>query len=276
MTEQTNTERLVERVLIVVLVILLFGHLMIALYHAFSGMHIAEHIPWISLGYIFTITSLIHGSYLLGWRRALVFFIICALISFTMEFVGEATGLIFGRYYYTDYLGVKLFGRVPLVIPLIYFMAAYPVTLITDLIIEQQPISKSKGLGKLAWLSFIGALIMTAWDLTIDPLMVDELKAWVWVDGGIYFGVPAQNFAGWALTVFLVMFAYRLAALRIPLKPMGRANKWLIAIPIIAYASMSFGDIFIGDPPPTRLISPFVMGFPVLVAFSKLADWKGD
>ncbi len=47
------------------------------------------------------------------------------------------------------------------------------------------------------------ALAMTAWDLSLDPRMVADGN-WIWQDGGIYFGIPLSNFAGWVVTSALI------------------------------------------------------------------------
>jgi uncharacterized membrane protein len=52
-------------------------------------------------------------------------------------------------------------------------------------------------------LSSLSALMMTAWDLPMDPAMVEE-GYWVWKEGGAFFGVPFQNFVGWFLLGFLI------------------------------------------------------------------------
>ena len=49
---------------------------------------------------------------------------------------------------------------------------------------------------------------MTAWDLSLDPLMVAS-GHWVWDVKGVYFGVPLQNFWGWWLTAFIVFIIYQ-------------------------------------------------------------------
>ncbi len=46
------------------------------------------------------------------------------------------------------------------------------------------------------------------WDLVLDPAMAHEslpVTFWVWNQTGPYFGMPVQNFAGWAGTALLFM-----------------------------------------------------------------------
>ena len=53
----------------------------------------------------------------------------------------------------------------------------------------------------------LGGLVMTAWDLVMDPIMVAG-GHWVWDIQGPYFGIPLQNFLGWWLTVFITFTLY--------------------------------------------------------------------
>ena len=45
--------------------------------------------------------------------------------------------------------------------------------------------------------------MMVAWDLSFDPIFSTINHAWIWLDGGSYFGVPFSNFLGWLLTTFV-------------------------------------------------------------------------
>ena len=59
-------------------------------------------------------------------------------------------------------------------------------------------------------LSLLTALVMTAWDLTLDPFMVQKAKAWVWDQGGPYLGIPLANYVSWMETSFIIAVACRL------------------------------------------------------------------
>jgi len=48
---------------------------------------------------------------------------------------------------------------------------------------------------------------MTAWDVVMDPTRV-YAGMWVWEVDGSYFGVPAQNYLGWWITVFVALAAF--------------------------------------------------------------------
>ena len=52
-------------------------------------------------------------------------------------------------------------------------------------------------------LPIVAAFVMTQWDLVMDPPSSTIAKAWIWHDGGAYFGVPLLNYLGWLLTSWM-------------------------------------------------------------------------
>jgi uncharacterized membrane protein len=226
-------------------------------------------LPTISL----MLFSLFHACYALGWRHTLVFFAISAVVSWGFEQVGVATGAIYGPYHYTAVLGPKL-GHVPLLIPLAWFMMIYPSYIIANLLVDGRPLASRPGLGRLVWLSLIGGMVMTAWDLSVDPIFSGpNVKAWIWHEGGPYFGIPVQNFAGWLLTTFTVYLAYRMYERAVAPRPLAGLTLGVAALPLVAYAAMALSDVLAGNPA-LWVITPFTMGLPVLVAAGRLVDLR--
>lgn len=215
--------------------------------------------------------SLCHAAYALGWRHALVFFVLTAGISWAYEQVGVETGLIYGRYHYTDVLGAKI-GHVPVLIPLAWFMMIYPSYIIANLIAGGPAVGSRGSLGRVVWLALLSAMVMTAWDLVIDPILSGPaVRAWVWEEGGPYFGIPAQNTIGWMLTTFTVYMLYRLYERRRGSQPVGPLSVSVVALPVIAYAAMMLSNLFSGGAPPALyVIAPFAMGLPVIAALGRL------
>ncbi len=144
--------------------------------------------------------------YELGWRRAIVFLIVSSVIGFLAEILGTSTGFPFGKYYYTDFLGPKVFG-VPEVVPLIWFVIAYLTFSIAKNAFRKQEFGRSDFL-RLALFAAFGAV---AWDLLIDP-MFSSYGYWVWT--GQFFplpeldGIPLTNFIGWFVLVTLMFAVY--------------------------------------------------------------------
>ena len=219
---------------------------------------------------ILMLFSFFHATYALGWRHSFTFFALSAVISWAFEQAGVATGLVYGAYHYTDALGPKL-GHVPFLIPIAWFMMIYPSYIIANLIAEGKPASSRGGPGRIAWLAFLSGMVMTAWDLVVDPgLSGAAHRAWAWEQSGPYFGVPAQNFVGWLLTTFTVYLCYRLFEQRFSPRPAGPVTVTIAAMPVAAYGAMMLSNIVRGDPPALVVIAPFAMGLPLIAAIERL------
>ncbi len=160
--------------------------------------------------------ALLHASLRWNWRAALTLFFISFFVSLAFESLGVATGMVYGAYHYTDKLGPKFLGLVPYLIPAAWFMMMYPSLVIAERIVPSGTDWK-RGLIVAA----LGGVIMTAWDVVMDPMMVRG-GHWVWEVEGAFFGVPLQNYWGWWLTTFCVFLVNGLAAPR----NSGQAQAW--------------------------------------------------
>ena len=270
---EVEVNRFVEIALLVVIVAAFVGHIGLHVYQVAANVPPTQRIPWTTLAPIFSAFALAHALFMLGWRRALAFVGLTVVIAFAFEYVGQSTGVIFGRYEYTDALGPK-FLTIPITVLMVYFMVIYPCTIIANLIVSANPVSQHHSVWWVLWSALLTAFVMTAWDLSLDPLMADQVKAWLWLDGGPYFGVPFQNFWGWVATTFTIAAAYRFAETKLPLRPLGRMKVWLVVLPVIGFAALSVGDLFIGYPVDTRVVPTFVMGVPVIAALLHLFEPK--
>jgi putative membrane protein len=128
-------------------------------------------------------------------------------------------------------------------------------------------------LAQILWLSFLSAVIMTAWDLVVDPYLSGPTeRAWIWENGGQYFGVPLHNFGGWLLTTFTIYFIFRLLSERkFQARPSRRPlSTPIILLPLIGYGTMMVTNIIPGEPPELRIIGPIVMGIPLAIAAIRL------
>ena len=209
--------------------------------------------------------SLFHGWYLIGWKKTLVFFVITAGISWGYEQIGVETNLIYGEYHYTDYLGQKL-GHVPIIIPLAWFMMIYPSYIIANMIFSGKAISVQNKFSRIILLALLSAVIMTAWDLVIDPyLSGPTVQAWIWETGGPYFDIPIHNFFGWILTTFTIYLLYRI--FEATTKPIEiKFSNSVMVLPVLAYGLMLIANLMPGEPPEIIMIGPFVMGIPIVLA----------
>ena len=151
--------------------------------------------------------SAIHGVVRYGWKKMLIFFLITFVISWIYENVSVATGFPFGHYHYTDFLGFKLL-YVPLSIMPAYFGNAYLSWTMADVLLDEYSVRPSGG--SIFYLPFIAAFVMVMWDLGFDPSASTIAQAWIWEEGGSYFGVPLSNYAGWFLCVFTIYLLFAL------------------------------------------------------------------
>lgn len=133
-----------------------------------------------------------------GGRAVLRIAAIVIPLSWLIERIGSTTGVPFGAYHYTDTLA-PLIGGVPAVIPLAWLMMLPPAWAVAYVIT-----GAVRG-GRFVLLS---GLAFTAWDLFLDPQMV-AWGYWVWETPGLYFGIPAVNFAGWLLAAMLLTWLAR-------------------------------------------------------------------
>jgi len=185
----------------------------------------------------FTI-ALLHGSHVLGWRCTLLLLALTFSVSLLFESVGVATGWVYGAYHYTDKLGPKFLGLVPLLIPLGWFMMTYPSYIIASRLVTP---TRQTWLWRLA-VAAVGGLIMTAWDLAMDPMMVGG-GHWVWEQPGAYFGIPLQNYWGWWLTTFITFWLFLTIG---NLQPEPTANRDpFIRLAVASYAITGLSSILV-------------------------------
>src|SRR5690606_367514 len=154
-----------------------------------------------------------------------------------------------------------------------YFAILYPSWLVACTALGVDPRSfdpRRLGLASVAVTALVSALAMTAWDLTMDPVMVHEVHAWVWVDGGAWFGVPFSNFAGWVLVNAIIVLAWALVGSWIAEAGVEVRRRWMIVLSILAYSLLWIADLALGFPVQTKLVAPFVMGIPAALALLRL------
>ncbi len=211
--------------------------------------------------FLLLLFSLLHGVVLWGGRRLGLFFVLALSIPWALEQVGVATGWIYGGYRYERMAGPWL-GHVPLLIPLAWFMMLYPSTVIAHLIDTGQPAPRSQSWRDDLWLALLAGLVMTAWDLALDPVMVEH-GMWVWERPGPYFGVPIQNYVGWVITGFLVVGLARRLWHWSGWQAPSAVPAWAVALPLWIYASVM---VRFFSRPDLGLIAAFAMGLPLLIA----------
>jgi len=220
------------------------------------------------------------AAHLLGGRAALRLVAIATSFGWLAEQLGSSYGWFFGSYTYTPVLGPRL-GDVPVVIPMMWFALAYIGYVIANLIVWQDPVDRPASPGHDAVMSLLGAMVVTCYDLGVDPYMVYVLKAWIMAKtDGWWFGETVQGFAGWMVVSFAILFAFRRLA---------RTNTWRtvvdigtvlptmrhVFVPLAVYAGLMVFQVLLGHPVEARTIALFAMGFPLLAATIGLLRWQG-
>ncbi|MEA2682478.1 MAG: hypothetical protein QOK05_806 [Chloroflexota bacterium] len=185
--------------------------------------------------------AIVHGAIRYRWTGIVTFMVIALVVSNVMENTSILTGFPFGHYHYTDDLGPRLL-LVPLVIGVAYFSTGYLAWTLATVLIG----GLRRGSSALMTISvpFVAAFLMVFWDLCLDPTASTVHHAWIWEQGGGYFGVPLTNYLGWFLTVyvFLQLFAlllrYRDAGPEVT-QPMSRSY-FAQAVVIYGVIGLSF------------------------------------
>jgi putative membrane protein len=137
---------------------------------------------------------LLHALLAYGTRYAITYFLFTFFFALTIEHVGLLTQWPFGSYTYSGNLGLKIF-EVPLVVPFAWVMMAHPVLTASRRIAGN-------------WVFLYGGVVLAAWDLFLDPLMVTAGN-WTWVVTGAHVPfqpeIPLSNTFGWLLSgMFLI------------------------------------------------------------------------
>ena len=211
-----------------------------------------------------------NASHLLGAKAALKFVVIAVSLGWFAEQMGSSYGWFFGRYAYTDVLGWRL-GDVPMIIPLMWFALCYTAYVISYFAIWHKPMGVSKRWEVALFMSFLAAMLVTAYDLGADPYMVFVLKAWVMTKtDGWWFGETLQGFVGWMTVSMAIVFCFHLAVRQSGLKPDASLTKLQALLPFGIYGFSMVFQMLKGHPVETRTIAFFAMGAPLLVG---LAGW---
>jgi putative membrane protein len=181
--------------------------------------------------------ALVHGATRYGWRGILAFAGLCLGVGALSESLSLRTGFPFGHYYFTDVMGPKILDLPPLLV-LAYLGMGYLAWTLALLIAGARNVL----------LPFVAAFAMLAWDLSMEPDWATVDRAWIWKQGGPYFGVPLSNFFGWFLTAyaFYQLFAVYCRA-RSNASKIQAKSYWRIAI--LFYAVSACGNLLLPRQP---------------------------
>jgi len=147
--------------------------------------------------------SLLLGMGLMFWvhrtwhQRHIYFFLVVALLGFSVEIAGVITGEVFGSYSYGRALGFKLWGTPPM-IGLNWLMLVYSVYVM----FRKTPLHPLLQI-------LAGASLMLIYDWVMEPVAM-QLDMWDWAGGQI----PIQNYIAWFAISVVLLSILHLAKLR--------------------------------------------------------------
>ncbi len=175
--------------------------------------------------FLFLGMSLFASSRLLGWKRTRWMFFITWVVAFLCEFSSTRTGFPFGDYFYNGSTTTEelYISNIPFMDSLSFtflLYASYCMALVFVLSWRQSgalPGWDCNREDRTSWqVMLLTTLFMTFIDIVIDPV---ALRGDRWFLGliygyphpGVYFGVPIENFLGWATVGILSIGIYCVA-----------------------------------------------------------------
>jgi uncharacterized membrane protein len=199
--------------------------------------------------------ALVHGAKLYGWRGILTFAALCLVVGNLFENLSIRTGFPFGHYYFTERMGPKI-SQVPILLGLAYVGMGYLSWSVARAMLA------GRGGALTGWrraiLPLLASVVMTAWDVAMDPIWSTVGHLWIWRQGGAYFGVPLSNFFGWVLTNYVIYQLFALMVVRSAGASSGTSENgvgedlwrgyWRVAV--IFYGVTAAGNLLLGIPTP--------------------------
>lgn len=185
--------------------------------------------------------ALVHGGMVYGRKGILGFCGFCLGVACTAELLSLRTGFPFGHYAFTGVMGPGPF-HLPVLLALAYLGIGYVSWVLSLLILGEtrQPLSGIR----LMTAPLLASFIMTAWDLSMEADWATLDRAWIWKDGGVYFGVPLTNFFGWFGTALIYYAAFALWCRARSMTPAATpASVWRAAI--VMYSICALGNLLI-------------------------------
>ncbi|MBI3768421.1 MAG: carotenoid biosynthesis protein [Deltaproteobacteria bacterium] len=183
------------------------------------------HRPYV---FIFFAIYLVTAVTRLGWRRSACFTGIAYAVALAAELSSTRNGFPFGLYHYIDVTRDRelWIGNVPFWDSFSFTFLCYlgwrlGVLLYAPLVIAPRvfQVAETRAVATSWRVAVSGALLMTWLDVVIDPLTVlgDRWflgKIYYYPRGGLYFGVPLSNFAGWFLVGLTTIRLYQAVEVR--------------------------------------------------------------
>ncbi len=145
-----------------------------------------------SIAHINISISLVLVLFADDWKspKLYTFFAIAFVTGMLLEIVGVQTGIIFGKYHYTDTFGLTIIG-VPVVIGFNWFLLT---VCVLNLIKIRNDFLRA----------ILGGIAMTATDFILEPFAIKH-GFWVWDISGT---PPFQNYFAWFIISSVLSLVY--------------------------------------------------------------------
>jgi uncharacterized membrane protein len=150
---------------------------------------------------IFVLLAWVPVARCIGPSAAFARVVVVSAVGFLAEYIGTETGFPFGSYAYTELMGPKLAGNVPVVIPPSWFAVGLPCYVLAVRYFSPRGSPWVARACRLVG----GAWLLTTWDFVLDPAMSYLVPYWTWDEPGFFYNSPFANFVGWFVTGLLIM-----------------------------------------------------------------------
>jgi uncharacterized membrane protein len=164
--------------------------------------------------FAFLLTYVVLATRDIGVRATVGFLAWGFTVAFVAEYASTRVGIPFGLYHYTgETRGAELFlSNVP-----VFDSVSFPFLAYAAFCVARWALGESRTLRTVA----ASGVLMMLLDVVIDPLAVrgDRWflgRIFFYPEGGIYFGVPLSNFAGWVIVGVVIVAGHALVARRGP------------------------------------------------------------
>lgn len=212
-----------------------------------------SHIASSTSVFLFALPCMWAAKMWLGWRDAIILFIVFGLYALVVEATAVMTGFPYGSFAYSDHVGYKIFAVVPWTVALAW----------TPLLLAAHSIAANLFESRTTRIIFT-TIALLSFDLVLDPGAV-RMGFWQFAEGGDYYGVPLSNFVGWLVSGFVGAGLLDLLLSR--LRPLLPAPIQLAASAFLIIFFWTMLNAFAG------MIAPAFIGC-ILVSAIAFAWWK--
>jgi putative membrane protein len=173
--------------------------------------------------FVFLAVYLVAAVTKMGWWRTGAYTLVAALIAWAAEFCSTRTGFPFGMYVYVDVTRDRelWLSNVPFFASLSFSFLCYVgyalgIFLYAPLVRVpgDLQVADTRAIRTSPRVLLTGAFLTTFLDLIIDPVTVHGERwflghLYYYPGGGLHFGVPLSNYAGWFLVALVTIAAFQ-------------------------------------------------------------------